>query len=293
MVGNAAKSIFIPDFLITDETLTNKRISIFLFMQIKCGLDETVGFSIDQIINWCGFKPDRHINGMNDQFIQILSLFEEKEYFKLSTDLFKKTKFQTKKGNIKEQSSISTSALITSNINTKISDSFAILYLDEIYKILNYKKNNDKNTTLNASIILLVFAYLRWKIPKYTYARNTSTNVVKDEYIRNNPEVYDSYYKEMAKEIGIYPATFSKAVKILKELGFIYYDDSLPRVKYMDKFGEQKWRRDIILFANMYKRQKNKNNQIELVAYGEKYYLFEINNKKNKLEKLKLLKENE
>ena len=44
------------------------------------------------------------------------------------------------------------------------SNGYAVIYLDELEKIMSYKKENTKGNTINNTAILLVFAYLRNKI---------------------------------------------------------------------------------------------------------------------------------
>ena len=90
------------------------------------------------------------------------------------------------------------------------------------------------------------------------------------------PEAYDCFYYEIANDLNLSPRTISKAVAALNELNLIY-SEALPRIKYND--GDTiKWRTDHTIFCNVDKREGN-----QLLSQGEKYYLFEINNKKKKL----------
>ena len=52
----------------------------------------------------------------------------------------------------------------TSNYYEACSNGYAVIYLDELEKIMSYQKKNLKDGTLNNTTMLLVFAYLRNKI---------------------------------------------------------------------------------------------------------------------------------
>lgn len=225
-------------------------------------MDDTVGFSIEKIIKWCGLKPNNHKGRTNDIFTNAIMCFNKKNYLQLSTELSKSANFAE--------------AHLNMDYISNLSDTFSILYLDEIFKILNYHSATSKDTTLNTSIILLVFAYLRWRITRREH--KPSSNVVGKNYELNYPDAYDCYYLDISSDIGIKPRIISNAVSALTELGLIY-SEGITRTQIKDQ-----WRTEHTIFVNMYKREKNrKTGQIELVATGSNYYMNEIYNKKRKL----------
>ncbi len=262
LTGNESKYIIIPSSLIRCTELTDKRLSLFSFFMVKKGMDDTVGFSVEQIIKWCGLKPNNHKGRTNDIFTDAIMQFDKKNYLQLSTELSKSANF--------------VEAHLDMDYISNSSDTFSILYLDEILKILNYHSAINKDTTLNTSIILLVFAYLRWRITRREH--RPSSNVVGRNYELNYPDAYDCYYLDIENDIGIKARTISKAVQVLTELGLIYAErTNSEQVK-------DKWYTGHTIFVNMYKREKNrKTGQIELAADGSNYYMNEVYNKKRKL----------
>lgn len=262
LIGDASKYIIVPSSLIKDIGLTDKRLSVFSFFMIKKGMDDSVGFSIEQIIKWCGLKPNNHKGRTNDIFSDIIDCFNKSNYLQLTTKPSKSSNFAE--------------AHLNMDYISNSSNTFSILYLDEIMKILNYHNAKSRDTTLNTSIILLVFAYLRWRITRREH--RPSSNVIGKNYDLNYPDAYDCYFIDIEKDIGIKARTISKAVSALIELKLIYID------KLNKTHIDDKWYTEHTIFVNMYKREKNrKTGEIELVAAGSNYYLKEIYNKRKKM----------
>ena len=171
------------------------------------------------------------------------------------------------------------------------SDGFAVIYLDELEKIMNYKNPNSKDGTINSIIILLVFAFLRHRIrrrpnelkPEERYAANIKS---RRERI---PDAYSGIIIDMANEIGISPKTFSKIVDILEcELHMIVTDRA-----YRIKNEDDEFRTLPTIFANAYKREYGylldtgndySRTEIELKAENMKqhYQDYKIDKRKRK-----------
>ena len=258
----------IPASIILDADMDDKRISVFSFFSIYRGLNCGMFFSINSIVKCMVKQPKRHTNGINNKIIQVIECLRDGGYLTLSEEL--------------NNSSCIEAVYNLSKISEECdSDRFALVYLDELNKILSYQNPNPKDSFLNGDVILLVFAYLRMKIfrrrnrlfPEEINV-NGNNNHQYDVGARRlrSPDAYDCYYFEIAEELGLTARTVSKAVAALSELGLIY-SESLPRVKHDDK-----WRTDHTVFCNMYKREGN-----HLLASGESYYLSEVENKKKKL----------
>lgn len=258
----------IPTSIILDNNMTEKRSTVFSFFSVYRGLNCSLFFSINNIVKWMGKQPNRNANGINNKIIQAIECLMGEGYLTLSEEL-------------------SNSSCIEATFNlSKISqeckyERFAIIYLDELEKILNYQNPNSKDSFLNSDVILLVFAYLRIKIYRRRNEllpeeinidnKNNHKHDIEVRKIRS-PDAYDCYYSEIAKEIGVSARTVSKAVAALSDLELIYFE-ALPRIKYNNK-----WRTDHTIFCNTYKREGN-----YLLASGKDYYLTEVKNKKKKL----------
>ena len=261
----------IPEPIISDIDMNEKRISVFSFFSIFRGLNRSLFFSINNIAKWTGKQPNRNANGINNKIIQVIERLENGGYLTLSEEL-------------NHSSSIKATFNLTKISHECEHDRFAIIYLDEIDQILNYKSNS-KDAYLNNDTLLLVFAYLRMKIyrrrnklmPEEVNIDNKNNHEYDIEARRLRcPEVYDCYYFEIGKELGLPIKTIPKAVDALNKIGLIY-SETLPRIKYCDGKSE-KWRTDRTLFCNTYKREGN-----YLLNSGEEYYSIEIKNKKKKL----------
>ena len=260
----------IPSSIILNNDMSEKRITIFSFFSMYRGLGSSLFFSVNNIVRWTGKQPNRNTNGINNKVIQTIGYLKDEGYLTLSEEL--------------TNSSCIEAIFNLSKISQECErERFAVVYLDELKHILNYKFLNSKDTFLNNDIVLLVFAYLRMKIyrrknrlmPEEINVNNKNNHQFDIETRKlKAPEAYDCYYYEIAEELNISARTVSKAVDVLNELGLIY-SESLPRIKY-----ENKWRTDHTIFCNAYKREGSC-----LLVSGNKYYLSEVENKKKKLKK--------
>ena len=260
----------VPASIIFDTEMTEKRTTVFSFFSVYRGLNCNLFFSINNIVKWMGKQPNRHSNGINTKIMQIIERLKGEGYLTLSEEL-------------------TNSSCIEATFNlSKIShecdnERFAIIYLDELNKILSYQNPNTKDAFLNSDVILLVFSFIRMKIYRRRNKlfleeigvdnKNNHELDIQTRKLRS-PEAYDCFYYEIAEELGLTARTVSKAVDVLNELGLIY-SEPLPRIKY-----ENKWRTDHTIFCNTYKREGS-----YLLANGKDYYLTEIENKKKKLKK--------
>lgn len=262
----------IPAEIILDKDLDEKRISVFSFFCVKRGLDNMVEFSINSVVKWLNRKVDRHANGINNKIFHLVENLIGEGYLTLLSDL----------SNISYMNVGINFEKISEQINKY---RFAIVYIDELQKIINYKNPNPKDTFNNVDTILLVFAYLRMMIYKRRN-RLFPEEINSDKFRKHEndvnarrlrcPEAYDCFYYEIADALGLSSRVVSNAVNVLFELGLIYFE-SLPRVKV-----DNKWRTDRTLFCNTYKREDK-----YLLAEGSSYYLTEVKNKKKKLNLLK------
>lgn len=250
-----SKYIYIPLSVITDTQIDVRRVGVFSYLRIHCGLNNVVGFTVPDIVEWCGGKPDRKINGTNDKFLNVIDFLYERGYLTYSTD--------------KSRSSYMKCKFDIDYCYEECSDGFAVVYLDELEKIMNYKKENSKNSALNNATILLAFAYFRNKIrrrPNELKPEERTAEGIKKRKERL-PDAYDSNINDIAKEIGISSKTLSKIIDILEQELNLIVTDRAYRIKNKDK----EFRTLPTIFANAYKREDK-----YLLATGEEYSRTEI-----------------
>lgn len=258
----------IPASIVLNTYVDEKRAAIFSYFSTRRGISCELAFSINNIVKWIGKKPDRHVNGINDKTIRIVEYLQDEGYLTLSEEL--------------TNSSCIDAIFNLSKISQECDqDRFAVVYIDELKHILNYRNSNSKDSFFNNDTILLVFAYLRMKIfrrknrlsPEEVNVDNKNNHKYDIEARRlRSPDAYDCYYCDIAKKLGLSPRAVSKAIHALNELGLIY-SESLPRIRY-----EGKWRTDRTIFCNVYKREGS-----YLLDSGSDYYITEVKNKKKKL----------
>lgn len=263
--GLRSMFIKIPESIILNKIINDKRISVFSYLYCKTTMDYKILFSIQSICNWLGKKINKHKNRntITSKIIDTINYFNNEGIVSFSDELSLTTFVEAEfdKDNF---------ANIFNN------ERFAKIYIDELNMILDYKNINSKDTKLDNSIVLLVFAYLRMKIP----IRNNLAGA------SHRPEAFDNYYKDIGEEIGVSERIVSRAVSALIDLGLIYVRqrDSVP---YVDNNGKKKFVVQTTIFCNTYKRLKGKDGKVYLIDSGKDYYLTEINEKEKELEQYK------
>lgn len=271
--GLSSKYIYIPLSVIVNTELDARRVGVFSYLRIHCGLNNIVNCTIPDIVEWCGGKPDRYANGSNDKTLLTMDYLSEEGYL---TYLTKRSK----------------SAFMKCEVNmsyyyNECSDGFAVVYLDEIEKIMSYKRENIKDNTLNNMSILLVFAYLKNKIKRRPNELNPEERT--SEGIKKRRErlsdTFDSNINDIAVELNISSKTISKIIDVLEyELSLIVTDRAF-RVKNED--GE--FRTLPTIFANAYKREDkylldtgNEYSRMEIELKAENIQGYKIDKRKRK-----------
>lgn len=273
-----SKYIYIPLSVITDINLDIRRVSIFSYLKVHCGLNNIIGFTIPDIVEWCGGKPDRRQNGINGKTLAVLDDFSDGGYLTYLTE--------------KSRSSYMKCQFDTAYYYEQCSDGYAVVYLDELDKIMNYEKSNSKDGVLNNSTILSVFALLRHKIrrrPNELKPEERTSDGIRCRRERL-PEAYSSNVADIANEIGISAKTLSKIIDILEyELELIVTDRA-----YRVKNDNDEFRTLPTIFANAYKREDKyllnvgdnySREEIELKADNMKqhYQNYKIDKRKRKV----------
>lgn len=253
LTNEESKYIYIPLSVIVDNELDVKRVGVFSYLRIHCGLNDVVGFTIPDIVEWCGMKPNKREGKTNDKFLSVVNDLSHRGYLTY----------------LNEQSK---SSYVKCKFNMEYyydscSNGYAVIYLDELEKIMKYKNlqgNSISNTTL-----LLVFSYLRNKIrrrPNELKPEERTSEGIKQRKERL-PDAFDGNISDIAKELGMHKQTLSKIIDILElELKLIVTDRA-----YRVKTDESEFRTLPTIFANAYKREDK-----YLLAAGEEYSRTEI-----------------
>ena len=171
----------------------------------------------------------------------------------------------------------------------KCSDGYAIVYLDELQKIMDYKSLH--TNSINNTIILLVFAYFRNKIirrPNELKPEERTFDGIRQRKKRM-PEAISGNITAIAKELGLHKQTLSKAIDILEcDLKLLVTDRA-----YRIKNENNEFRTLPTIFANAYKREDKyllitdetySRTEIELKAQHMKqhYQDYKIDKRKRK-----------
>lgn len=246
--------IKIPLSIITNKDLNSKRVLVLIyFLTHMSSFNNMVCFNLEMIVKYFNLKNPNKNSKFKKDIIDIIMYLFNNDYLYINDSI--------------EIPYILKNEIITCYVNTdKYNDErFALIYLDDICKIINY--NNNKNNNQLKIHMFLLLSYIRTKIPIRTHESFF--------YI----EAYNGFYKNISYELGNTTYKYiSESFNILQELEIIYHEQ-IKRFKNKQGY----WINAGLVFTNMYKRifHKNKNgtyNIIEICS-GEDYYKKEIDRK--------------
>ena len=251
----SSKYIYIPLSVIANAELDIRRIGVFTYLRVHCGLNNIINCTIPDIVEWCGGKSDRRTNGSNDKVLSTIDALNDMGYLTYLTE--------------KSRSSYMKCKFNMDYYYIECSNGFSVVYLDELEKIMSYKRENIKDSTLNNMSILLVFTYLRNKIkrrPNELKPEERTSDGIKKRKERL-PDTFDSNINDIAAELNISSKTISKIIDILEYDLSLIVTDRAYRVQNED--GE--FRTLPTIFANAYKREDK-----YLLDTGDDYSRIEI-----------------
>lgn len=267
----------VPSSIILNKGIGDKRVATFSFFSTYRGIMNKMFFSVNAIALWFGKQPNRCSSGINAKIIENINYLKDEGYLKLFHE----------SDEIKNSTCIEGVFNLSKVLQECDQGRFATIYIDELDKVMKYRNPSPKDNYLQNDTLLLIFAYLRMKIPKRRNKMlpdeinlNGENNIAYDIKQRKMryPEAYDCYYQEISEDLNVGVRTVSKAISVLNELGLIY-SEILPRIKfYDDNNGSVRWITDHSIFCNTYKRETT-----YLLASGKEYYQSEVENKKKKL----------
>ena len=260
LTGTAAHYFTIPKCIIEGTELDYRRVSLFVYLRCYKGLNDHLCFSVPLFLKWANLKNDTHPDGVNEKIITLLDSLNDFGYITYCSDRA-------------ESRTFCIDILFNSQqvFDECAIERFAIVYIDEVEKIMQYKNLNPKDSYFNCNAVLLVFAYLRMAIARRPNKLKPEERFPKEIKERRErlPEAYNDTYKDIAATLGLSVRAVSKAVDVLKELGLIHVREAYHIKNELDEY-----RTPDMIFANMQKRDKN-----YLLIEGVEYANSEVENK--------------
>jgi len=186
----------IPESIILDGRMSEKRIGLLTFLLCYLGRNEKVLCNIDFIVKWLGHVPNRCAKGINNN-IRNLFIYYKQFYDFLTYD----------DSGLDSNAYCFEVSIDSKKLMDECASRFALIYIDEVQRILDYGQYSDFN---NTEAILLVFAYLRMSIFKrrnlLTVQELNVDNTHNLEYAidkrkQNNPEAYCGFLKILLKSL--------------------------------------------------------------------------------------------
>lgn len=205
--------IKIPREIIYDKDLSDKRIVIFSYLCARRSLDDTVAFSTKELCHWSNLKPNYREGKINQKYYETLLLLSHYGYFEKCPD-FEKC--------LSENTNSEKYRSVKLNIDRfDVLDNFAIIYFDELRKILDFKKeleNKDIDLKrMSSAYILLLLSYIRVNLN-----RNPE-----------NPLCCYRNYKTVQEDIGLSERYIGRIIEILDAMNIIKYQ-KLKRIRYKE-----------------------------------------------------------
>lgn len=260
-----------PAGIIFDNGNETKLTASFSFFAVSRGLNYKAMFSLNGMVEWSGKKPTRNVGGTNHKFSCAINKLEDMGYISLNG----------KASNV---------ACCTADINMeKIrrecdEDGYALIWVDELDKILHWENKDCKDSFVNADVLLKVFAYLRMMIPRrpnkmhgweINVDNKNDPNLDIESRRMRMPEAYSAYYCDIAEDLDMSERVVSKSIDCLEDMGLMH-SEALPRIKVNGK-----WNTNQTVFCNAYKREGR-----YLLANGKEYWRKEIECKKRILKSM-------
>lgn len=243
--------VTIPRDIIYDKDLGDKRVIIYSYLCCRRALDDTVAFSIPELVKWTGLLPNYHKGKINEKYLDLLELLSHYGYFESCPD-FQKLKTI---GNSNEYHKIQ---LNIEKFDTP-NNGFGIIYFDELQKIINFKeelkntldtngeKINIDTSRLSSAYILLLLAYIRVNIRKNT----------------DQPQCCYRLYKAISEDIGLSERYIARIVEVLDVMNIIKFAEC-KRERYKDKDGKYGFLTTPKVFADYRRFKKDSHNNIIL-----------------------------
>ena len=220
LTGNAAKFVFVPIELITEWNNNRWLVAMYIYSQIRMGLDDRCQIVASDAVKWIGKKKNNNITGVNTKMSAAMYDLIELGYVKKTEE---KSWYQV----IPEM-----------RTGREGFNRYTILYLDEIERIINYCKENNEP---HVEKVLLLFAYYRINIFRKKLGGTA-----------DYAEIYADYFTNIARKTSMTNKTVVWATDILEKVKLIVHVTPNPRRV------NGKWRTDKTVFVNYEKRNNTK-----------------------------------
>lgn len=250
---NLPNYIKIPREIIYAKDIGDKRVILFSYLYSRRALDDTVAFSISELCHWSHLKPNYHDGKINHKYLEVLQQLSQYGYFDDFPDferLAKEKKNSTDYYNV--------------HINIEkfdMPDNFAIIYFDELERILNFKDELKEVeidlTRMSSAFILLLLSYLRV---------NMNRNPDK-------PLCCYRLYQTISKDTGLSQRYISRIVEILDAMNIVKHQEG-KRARYVESTGQYKFVTAPKIFADY--RQYLKDEHGNSILNTDYDYRFEI-----------------
>lgn len=234
--------VTIPKEIIYDKDLGDKRVIVYSFLCCHRALNDSVGFSVPELVKWTGLIPNYHKGKINEKYLDVLELLSHYGYFESCPDFEKLKSIGNSNEYYKAQLNIE---------KFDIPKEFGIIYFDELQKIINFKeelKNENIDTSrLSSAYILLLLAYIRANI-------NRSDD---------KPRCCFRLYKTISEDIGISERYITRIVEILDVMNIIKFAEC-KRGRYKKDDGSFGFITTSKIFADYRKFKKDNNGNVFL-----------------------------
>lgn len=211
-------------------------ISTYIYITVCRSIDLKVRLTINDLVSWCGYKPDNHIGKINSKFRDALCKLCEEQFIILDDECLNKI------------STASANEMITLTFNFDRYDlqnnRYTILYLDEIERIRTVKTKND----IFISNLFFIMAFIRMSIGLSKFYHGV--------------EFYTAFNKNLSALLHMKSNTFSNIVAALVEMNLLF----APQYKWKDK-DKERFRVSKVEYCNYDKRDEYK-----ILKSGESYY---------------------
>lgn len=206
-------------------------------------MDDTVAFSIPELVKWTGLLPNYHKGKINEKYLDVLELLSHYGYFESCPDFQKLKTIGNSNEYYKAQLNIA-------KFDTP-DDGFGIIYFDELQKIINFQKEleneNIDTSRLSSAYILLTLAYIRVNIRKNT----------------DQPQCCYRLYKTISEDIGLSERYITRIVEVLDLMDIIKFKEC-KRERYKDGNGKYGFLTTPKIFTNYRRFKRDDNNNITL-----------------------------
>lgn len=228
----------------------DKRVIIYSYLCCRRTLDDTVAFSINELVKWTGLIPNYHDGKINHKYLDYLELLSHYGYFESYPDFIKLKK-------IKGNGDFYYKAKLNIKKFDSLDNGFGIIYFDELFKIINFKqelkKIKDKNgeeinidtSRLSSAYILLLLAYMRVNINRQI----------------DKPRCCFRLYKTISEDIGLSERYITRIVEILDVMDIVKFSE-YKRQRYKTDKGDYGFLTTPKVFADYRIFKKDKNNNV-------------------------------